>query len=52
MAPDVLLALVSAEVLLWVDGRRLRYRAPVGALDARLKAASTRVRGSLIALVL
>ena len=51
MAPDVLLAVVSAEVLLWVDGPRLRYRAPVGALDARLKGAAGRVRGSLIALV-
>lgn len=51
MAPDVLLALVAAEVVLWGDGRRLRYRAPVGALDARLKAAAGRVRGSLLALV-
>ena len=51
MAPDVLLALVAAEVVLWVDGRRLCFRAPVGALDARLRAAAGRVRGSLIALV-
>ena len=28
MAPDVLLALVSAGAVLWVEDRRLRFRAP------------------------
>ena len=48
---DVLLALVNADVVLWVEGDRLRFRAPVGALDEALKGRATRSRGALIALV-
>ncbi|MED5370201.1 MAG: hypothetical protein VX899_04230 [Myxococcota bacterium] len=51
MAPDVLLALVSAGAELWVEDQRLRFRAPAGTLDDELRAAAGRVRGSLIALV-
>lgn len=52
MSPaDVLLALVSAGVVLWVEGDRLRFRAPEGALDEALRGHATRVRGALIALV-
>ena len=52
MSPaDVLLALVSAEAVLWADGDRLRFRAPEGALDEALRGHATRVRGALIALV-
>lgn len=51
MAPDVLLALVSAGAVLWVEDRRLRFRAPAGALDEELRAAAGRVRASLVALV-
>ena len=50
-AADVLLALVSAGAVLWVEGGRLRFRAPVGALDGALKASAARSRGGLIALV-
>ena len=51
MAPDVLLALVSAGAVLWVEDGRLRFRAPVGAVAEDLKAAAGRIRGSLVALV-
>ena len=39
-AADVLLALVFAGAVLWVEDGRLRFRAPVGALDDTLKAAA------------
>ncbi len=48
---EVLLALVEAEVLLGVDGDRLRYRVPEGGLGAELRAAASRCRGALVALV-
>ena len=48
---DVLLALVSADVVLWVEGERLRFRAALGALDEALRARATRSRGALIALI-
>jgi len=49
--PSVLLALVEAGVVLWVEDRRLRFRAPEGALDADLRARSAACRGALVALV-
>lgn len=48
---DTLLALVEAGAVLWADGERLRYRAPVGAIDDGLRARAAAVRGTLIALV-
>ncbi len=51
MAPDVLLALVEAGVVLWVDGGRLRFRAPGDALDAELRARAAACRKALVALV-
>jgi len=48
---DVLLRLVSVGAALWVEGDRLRFRAPPGALDDALKADATRCRGAIIALV-
>ena len=50
-APDVLLALVEAEVVLWVDGGRLCFRAPAGALTDELRGRAARCRGALVALV-
>lgn len=47
----MLLALVDAGVLLWVEDGRLRYRAPVGALDDPLRTAAANHRAGLIALV-
>ena len=49
--PYVLLALVEAEVVLWVDGDRLRFRAPAGALTDALRGDVGRCRGTLVALV-
>ena len=46
-----LLALVEAGVTLWVDGDRLRYRAPVGALSPELRERANASRGALIALL-
>ena len=51
MAPAVLLALVEAGVVLWVEDGRLRFRAPEGALDAELRAHAVGCRGALVALV-
>ena len=48
---EVLLALVEAEVVLWLDGDRLRYRVPQGGLGEDLRAAAARCRGALVALV-
>ena len=50
-APNVLLALVEAEVVLWVDGDRLRFRAPAGALTGELRGRVAGCRGALVALV-
>lgn len=50
-AADVLLRLVEAGVVLWVEGDRLRYRAPKGAIDPELRAQAAAARGALIALV-
>lgn len=50
-APDVLLALVEAEVVLWVDGGRLCFRAPAGALTDELRGRVAECRGALLALV-
>lgn len=49
--PEVLLALVESEVVLWVDGGRLHYRAPAGALDDDLRARVGACRGAIVALV-
>jgi hypothetical protein len=48
---DVLLGLVDAGVVMWVEGDRLRYRAPAGALSAALRDGAARCRGALVALV-
>lgn len=50
-AADVLLALLEAGAALWVEGDRLRFRAPVGALDAALRERAAATRPALIALV-
>ncbi len=50
-APDTLLALIEVGASLWADGRRLRYRAPVGAIDDGLRARAAAARGALLALV-
>jgi hypothetical protein len=47
----VLMALVEADVVLWVEGSALRYRAPVGQLDARLRSQAATARPALLALV-
>lgn len=51
MAPDVLLALVEAGVVLWVEDGRLRFRAPEGALGEELRARAAACRGALLVLV-
>ena len=51
MAPDVLLALVEAGVVLWVDDGRLRFRAPEGAFGEELRARAAACRGALLVLV-
>ena len=50
-APRVLLDLVEAGVVLWVDAGLLRYRAPAGAVDAGLRDRAAACRGALVALV-
>ncbi len=50
-AAKLLLELVSREACLWVEGDRLRYRAPVGALDDALRHAAAGLRTPLRALV-
>jgi hypothetical protein len=47
----VLLALVEAEVVLWIEGSTLRYRAPTGRLDAQLRSQATAARPALLVLV-
>jgi hypothetical protein len=47
----VLLALVEAEVVLWIEGSTLRYRAPVGRLDAKLRSQAVAARPALLVLV-
>jgi hypothetical protein len=47
----VLLALVEAEVVLWAEGSALRYRAPVGQLDTKLRGQAATARPALLALV-
>ena len=51
MAPDVLLALIEAGVVLWIEGDRLRFRAPDRALDLELRDRAAACRGALVALV-
>ena len=51
MPPDVILALVEAGVVLWVDGDRLRFRAPERAFDDDLRRRAAACRGALVALV-
>jgi hypothetical protein len=51
MAPDVLLALVEAGVVLWVEEGRLRYRAPAGVLGEDLQARVAACRPALVAMV-
>ena len=51
MPPDVILALVEAGVVLWVDGDRLRFRAPEMALDDELRRRAAACRKALVALV-
>lgn len=48
---EVLLAVVEAAVVLWVEGDRLRFRAPQGALTDELRLAVARCRGALLVLV-
>lgn len=50
-AAEVLIRLVEAGVAVWVEGDRLRYRAPAGALDAELRGRAGRARAGVIALV-
>ena len=50
-APSVLLALVEAGVVLWLDGDRLRFRAPEGVLDEARRAQVASCRSPLVALV-
>ena len=50
-AAKLLVELVSREICLWGEGDRLRYRAPVGALDDPLRHAAAARRGPLRALV-
>ena len=50
MPPDVILALVEAGVVLWVDGDRLRFRAPEMALDDELRRRAAACRRALVAL--
>ena len=50
-APSVILALVEADVVLWVEGGRLRFRAPEGALTAELRSQAAACRSALVALV-
>lgn len=50
-AADVLLALIEADIVLWVDGDRLRFRAPRGALTDELRRAVDGCRGALLVLV-
>ena len=52
MSPaDVLLRLVEIGVVLWVEGDRLRYRAPEGAVAGELRDQAAAARGALVALV-
>ena len=48
---DVLLALVEAGAVLWVEADRLRFRAPAGALSDELRAQAGVCRAALVALV-
>lgn len=48
---DVLLACVEAEIVLWLDGDRLRFRAPEGALTVQLRSHVAAGRGALVALL-
>jgi hypothetical protein len=50
-AANVLLALVEAGAVLWLDGDRLRFRAPRGALGGDLDARSRACRPALVALL-
>lgn len=50
-APDVLLALAEAGAALWVEGERLRFRAPAGAVGHELRARAAACRPALVALV-
>ena len=50
-APDVLLELVEAGVVLWVNGDRLRFRAPAGVLSDARRGRVASCRGALVALV-
>ena len=50
-APSVLLALVEAGVVLWVEDGRLRFRAPDGALTAEIRDGAARCGAALVALV-
>ncbi len=50
-AVGVLLALVEAGVVLWVEGGRPRFRAPDGALTPELREAASGWRPALVALV-
>lgn len=52
MTPGVaLVALAEAGVVVWLDGDRLRFRAPPGALTDGLRAEVVRCRPGLVALV-
>ena len=50
-AAEVVLELVEAEVVLWLDGDRLRFRAPEGAVTDELRGRVAGCRGALVALV-
>ena len=50
-AAEVLIELVEAEVVLWLDGDRLRFRAPEGAVTGELRERVATCRAALVALV-
>lgn len=51
MAPEVLVALLEAGALLWMEAGRLRFRAPEGAVDTVLRERARGCRRALVVLV-
>jgi len=50
-AANVLLALVEAGAVLWIEDSRIRFRAPAGALGGGLEARARACRPAIVALV-